>query len=103
MIYSLQYNKNVRNCLFTNQDLLQEFTMKSTITSKFQTTIPKPIREGLKLSIHDTLDWELKNGKVTLKPTQCDFLLHKNTIRIGKGSIAEDISEANILRTDKYK
>ena len=77
--------------------------MKSTITSKFQTTIPKAIRDGLKLSIHDTLDWELENGKVTLKSVHSKFLEHRNTIRMGKGNIAEDISEAKKLRIEKYK
>jgi AbrB family looped-hinge helix DNA binding protein len=103
MTFSFQYNKKVRSYYSANQDLSQEFTMKSTITSKFQTTIPKAIREGLKLSIHDTLDWELKNGKVTLKPTQCNFLLHKNTLHVGEGCISEDISEAKMRRAEKYK
>ncbi|MCP4754963.1 MAG: AbrB family transcriptional regulator [Proteobacteria bacterium] len=77
--------------------------MKSTITSKFQTTIPKAIREGLKLSVHDTLDWELKDGKVTLKPIHCKFMDYRNVIRIGKGDIEEDILESNKLRIEKYK
>jgi len=77
--------------------------MKSTITSKFQTTIPKAVREGLKLSIHDTLDWELEKGKVTLKPVHSKFLDHRNVIRVGKGSIAADISQAKKLRIEKYK
>ncbi|MBU2647033.1 type II toxin-antitoxin system PrlF family antitoxin [bacterium] len=77
--------------------------MKSTITSKFQTTIPKAIREGLKLSVNDTLDWELKDGKVTLKLVQNKFLAHRNAIRIGKGDISQDIAQARTAITEKYK
>ncbi len=77
--------------------------MKSTVTSKFQTTIPKAIREGLKLSINDTLDWELKNGRVILKPAQSKFLDHRNTIQIGKGDIEKDISEVKSVIAEKYR
>ncbi|NQU65394.1 MAG: AbrB/MazE/SpoVT family DNA-binding domain-containing protein [SAR324 cluster bacterium] len=77
--------------------------MKSAITSKFQTTIPKAIREELKLSIHDTLDWKLDNGRVIIKPIQNRFLEHRNSIRIGKGNIANDVTEAKKHRIEKYK
>ena len=77
--------------------------MKSTITSKFQTTIPKAVREGLKLSINDTLDWELKNGKVILKPIHSKFLNHRNTISVGKGNISEDVAQSKTGRIEKLK
>ncbi len=77
--------------------------MKSTITSKFQTTIPKAIREGLKLSVNDTLDWELKNGKVAVKTVQNKFLDHRNSIQVGQGNITEDISKARVTIAEKYK
>ena len=77
--------------------------MKSTVTSKFQTTIPKAIREGLKLSINDSLDWELDNGKVVLKPVYNKFLEYRNSIQVGKGDISEDISKAKTLRIEKFK
>jgi len=76
--------------------------MKSVITSKFQTTIPKAIREGLKLSIHDTLDWEIDDGKVILKPVDRSFLNHRNTIKVGKGDIEKDITSSKLHRTDKF-
>ncbi len=77
--------------------------MKSTITSKFQTTIPKAIREGLKLTVNGMLDWELKNGKVTVRPVHHTFLNHRNTIQVGKGNIAKDIAQSKTQRVDKYK
>jgi len=42
--------------------------MQSTITSKFQTTIPKTIRQSLALSVNDTLEWKFDHGKVIVSP-----------------------------------
>ncbi len=47
--------------------------MQSVITSKFQTTIPKDVRERLKLSIHDTLEWKIDRGKIVVFPVQKNF------------------------------
>ncbi len=79
-----------------------EHAMKSTITSKFQTTIPKAIREGLKLSVNDTLDWELKNGKVIVKTVQNNFLAHRNSIHVGEGDTKKDIALSRKLKAQKY-
>jgi AbrB family looped-hinge helix DNA binding protein len=77
--------------------------MKSVVTSKFQTTIPKVIREGLKLSIHDSLEWEIKNGNVVVKPVHNKFLNHKNSVPVGKGNIQKDLETSRSLRIGKYK
>jgi bifunctional DNA-binding transcriptional regulator/antitoxin component of YhaV-PrlF toxin-antitoxin module len=50
--------------------------MQSTITSKFQTTIPKAIRENLALAVTDTLEW-----KVIVSPWQKNFLKYQNRRR----------------------
>lgn len=76
--------------------------MKSTITSKFQITIPKPIREHLGLDIQDTLEWKLENGKVIIIPAKNTFLKYKNSIQIGRGDIEKDIHEAWNNRLEKY-
>jgi AbrB family looped-hinge helix DNA binding protein len=34
--------------------------MQSVITSKYQTTIPKAVREKLGLSVKDALDWKVE-------------------------------------------
>lgn len=77
--------------------------MKSTITSKFQTTIPKVIREGLKLSVNDTLEWELKDGKVIVRPGQTRFLDRRSSIRVGPGDIEEDISASKNAIAEEYR
>jgi AbrB family looped-hinge helix DNA binding protein len=57
--------------------------MQSVITSKFQITIPKGIRERFKLSVHNTLDREVVYGKVVVTPVQKRFLRYRNAIKTG--------------------
>ena len=77
--------------------------MQSSITSKFQTTIPKAIREHLGLSINDALEWKLENGKITVYPAKALFLKYKNEIKTGRGDIKADIEKARALQMEKYR
>jgi len=77
--------------------------MQSLITSKYQTTIPKPIRDNLGLSVKDALEWKLEKGKVTIYPAKQNFLKYRNTIKIGEGDIAADLDNARNLRMEKYR
>ena len=77
--------------------------MQSVITSKFQTTIPKDVRERLKLSIHDTLEWKIDRGKIVVLPVQKKFLEYRNKIKTGPGKIEEDIKQARKRRVEKYR
>ena len=77
--------------------------MQSIITSKFQTTIPKAIRENLGLSVKDALEWKVEKGKVVVYPAKHNFLKYRNTIKTGSGDIAADIERARNLRIEKYR
>ena len=78
--------------------------MLSTITSKFQTTIPKEIREGLNLSVKDLLEWKIDKKTVIITPaSKTDFLDYKNYIKTGHGSISTDIETARNRRLEKYR
>ena len=77
--------------------------MQSVITSKFQTTIPKAVRENLKLSVQDALEWKIERGKVIVYPAQKKFLQHKNTVKTGNGDISADIELARTMRMEKYR
>ncbi len=48
--------------------------LQSVVTSKGQTTIPKEIRELLKLKPKDRLYYLIEEGKVVLKPLHGDIL-----------------------------
>jgi AbrB family looped-hinge helix DNA binding protein len=77
--------------------------MESVITSKYQTTIPKAVRDNLKLSVSDAIEWKIENGRVIVIPVQKKFLKHRNAINTGKGNISEDIQLARKMRPDKYR
>jgi len=77
--------------------------MKSTITSKYQTTIPKAIRINLGLSIKDALEWKVENGKVILYPAKRNFLNYRNSVKTGQGDIAGDIEAARNIRMEKCR
>jgi len=75
--------------------------MRSVITSKFQTTIPKQVRESLKLSVHDAVEWKIDDGIAVVYPTQTAFLSRRGAVRTGKGDIADDIRKARAKRSGK--
>lgn len=77
--------------------------MQTVITSKYQTTIPKAIRENLNLSINDALEWKVENGKIVVLPTQKNFLKFRNTVQTGSGDIENDIKLSIKRRTEKYQ
>ena len=76
--------------------------MRTTITSKYQTTIPKAVREDLSLSIHDTLEWNVENGKIVVLPMQKNFLKFRNAVKTGSGDIENDIKLSRKRRTERY-
>lgn len=43
--------------------------LKSTLTNKGQTTVPKKLREALGIKLRERLQWDIRgNGTVTIKP-----------------------------------
>jgi AbrB family looped-hinge helix DNA binding protein len=76
--------------------------MQTIISSKFQTTIPKKIREQLSLSVSDTLEWKVDDGRIIVTSPQADFLKYRNAISVGPGNIQQDIQQARKERADKY-
>jgi AbrB family looped-hinge helix DNA binding protein len=77
--------------------------MQTLITSKFQTTIPKKIREELLLSEKDALDWKIEEGRIVVSLVRTDFLRHRNSVHTGPGDIAKDIQDARAKRAGRYK
>ena len=77
--------------------------MRSKITSKFQITIPKQIREKLMLSKNDVLEWSLEDDKVVVHPSKKPFLKFQGSIKTGSGNISQDIESARKSMINKYK
>lgn len=68
--------------------------MRSKITDKFQITVPKEIRELLKLNRNDLLEWKVEEGGVTVEAVSKPFLRHRGTLHVGPGNIDRDIRDA---------
>ena len=77
--------------------------MQSVIASKFRTTIPKEVRERLNLSVYDTLEWKIYQGKIFVQPLQKRFFRHRNRIKTEPGQIEDDIQLARKQRMGKYR
>ncbi len=56
---------------------------KSTLTNKYQTTVPKVIRQRLGLSPSDTLQWEYRDGRVVVSVARTGFLKHRGILEEG--------------------
>lgn len=73
--------------------------MFSKITSKYQVTIPREVRESLKLTAADTIEWNIGEGRVIVTPGgEKPFLKYRGSLRVGRGDIKKDIMEARKKR-----
>lgn len=68
-----------------------------------QVTIPRAIRDHLKLEVADTIDWQIEGGRVYVTPTEKPFLQYRGAIRVGPGDAKEDIREARARRAARYR
>lgn len=71
---------------------------KSTLTSKYQTTVPKEVREKLGLGPQDVLRWEVVAGAAHVTAASTAFLKRRGSIAVGSGSPVEDIRQARARR-----
>jgi AbrB family looped-hinge helix DNA binding protein len=71
---------------------------RSTITAKYQTTVPKEIRDKLGLAPRDVLHWEIVDGCARIRPADTGFLEKRGSIRIGPGSAVEDVKSLRKIR-----
>lgn len=70
----------------------------SAITSKYQTTIPKEIREKLGIGPQAILRWEVTGGHARVSLAETAFLKRQGSIHCGAGSASEDVRRARALR-----
>lgn len=77
--------------------------MNSTVTVKYQTTIPKAVREKLGISVNDALEWIVEKGRVVVHPVHNNFLRYRGSVKVGAGDIAADIQSARASRLEKHR
>lgn len=75
----------------------------SKITAKHQITIPREVREVLKLGAADVIEWEVDSRGVTVHAAEKPFLKFKGIINKGSGDTKADIKKAWSKRSERYK
>ena len=68
--------------------------MISTVTSKGQVTIPKEIRNFLKIKPSDKVNFEVENGRVILKPVKTLLNFRGSVSAKGKGDFHAERQQA---------
>lgn len=76
--------------------------IQSKITSKYQVTIPKEIREFLKLSMEDVIEWKVDDTGIHIRNSDKPFLKYKGILNEGSEDIKSDIKKAWEIRSKKY-
>lgn len=72
--------------------------VKSTLTTKSQTTVPKEIRERLGVGPGDVLRWDVVDGAVRVTPVGRALLRRRGSVRVGPGSTVADVREVRERR-----
>lgn len=70
---------------------------KSTITVKYQTTVPKEVRKKLGVVPGDILTWEVVGDRVQVAAAEPAFLLREGRVKVGPGDPVEDTRKARTL------
>lgn len=77
--------------------------MNSTVTVKYQTTIPKGVRERLGIRVNDAIEWRVLKGKAEVLPVRTGFLRHRNVVHVGAGDLRADLEAARATRAEKHR
>ncbi len=75
--------------------------MKSKITAKYQVTIPRDVRQRLKLQVADALEWKVEEGRIYIEPVKNTLAKYREAIKVEPGDIAADIRRARGTRGQK--
>lgn len=71
---------------------------KSRLDKKYQTTVPREVRDELGLGPGDVLLWEVVSGAARVRPATRAFLARRGSIQAGPGSTVEDVRRARRQR-----
>ncbi len=71
---------------------------QSLITAKYQTTVPKEVRQKLDLRSGDVLRWEVVGRDIRIVPPRRGFLDRRGSLRVGPGSVVDDVRQARAQR-----
>lgn len=71
---------------------------RSTMTSKGQTTVPKEVREALRLEAGDRLTWEIRGGQAAVTSERPALYRWEGFIKTATRDVVEEIAEARKRR-----
>lgn len=77
--------------------------VRSKITAKYQITVPREIREILKLEPTDVLEWEVGAEGIKVHAADKPFLKLKGILRKGGGDTKAEIRAAWGKRAERYR
>ena len=77
--------------------------MRSKITSKYQITLPKELRERMNVGVADVLEWRVTSKGVTVEPIKRPFLDFAGTIKTGPGDVTADLKNARRKMAARFK
>lgn len=77
--------------------------MKSIVSVRGQTVIPKEVREALGIKAGTKLNWVLKDGSASVSPIPADPVRALRGILKGKGTYADWLRERNEERDRERK
>ena len=77
--------------------------VRSKITSKFQITVPREVRELLKLETADVLEWEVGEDGVRVSAAEKPFLKFRGMLNGGSGDLKGDVRAAWKKRAERYR
>ena len=66
----------------------------STLTEDGQTTVPEEIREALGVKPGEKLTWEIRDGRVAVRPETPELLKWEGFIKGGAEDVVDDVAEA---------
>ena len=84
--------------------MARNLSKQSKITAKYQITIPKEVRERLKLRVADAIQWQSgEDGRIYITAAEMPIAEFKGAIKVGRGEIAEDIETAREAMVERFR
>lgn len=72
--------------------------LKSSVTTKGQTTVPKQVRDALGVAPRDVVYWEIAGNEARVTAGEPELFRWFGSIRIGRGSTSRDVALARKRR-----
>lgn len=66
---------------------------QSTLTAKYQTTVPKEVRQSLGAQPGDALRWVVEGDHVRVTAAKPAFLSLQGKFKVGQGDVVKDVRQ----------